>query len=155
MGKQAAALALLAFFGLTGYRALTQEKKPAAPAEFKIPPEEAKRENPVKPTPTSIADGKRAYATQCAMCHGKDGDGKGDLAEDMKLKLLDYRNADALKGITDGEMFYILTKGKGDMPGQEGRMKPDQLWNLINFIHSLAKGKASGSKPEETKPRSL
>ncbi len=154
MGKQAATLAVFVFFGLTGFRVLTQEKKPAAQAEFKIPPEEAKRENPVKPSAGSIADGKRAYATQCAMCHGKDGDGKGDLAEDMKLKLRDYRDADALKGVTDGEMFYILTKGKGDMPGQEGRMKPDQLWNLINFIHSLAKGKASGSKPEEIKPPS-
>lgn len=159
MGKQAGVLAVLSLCGLTGFRMLAQEKKPAPPAsaqaEFKIPPEEVKRENPVKATAASIADGRHAFTSQCAMCHGKDGDGKGDLAEDMKLKLRDYRDPDALKGVTDGEMFYILTKGKGDMPGQEGRMKPDQLWNLINYIHSLAKGKPSANKAEETKPPSL
>ena len=48
-----------------------------------IPPEETKRANPVKATLASIADGKKMYVTQCAMCHGAGGDGKGDLAADM------------------------------------------------------------------------
>ena len=149
-GKTAAisAVGLLAFASLL---APAQEKK--ATEEFKIPPEEAKRENPVKPTASSLADGKHAFASQCAMCHGKDGDGKGDLAEDMKLKLRDYRDPAAMKDVTDGEMFYILTKGKGDMPGEEDRMKPEQRWNLVNYIRSLSKGKAA-PKTEESKPPS-
>jgi mono/diheme cytochrome c family protein len=154
MRKKAAAISALGLLAFACLFAPDQEKKPPATEEFKIPPEAAKRENPVKPTAASLADGKHVFASQCAMCHGKDGDGKGDLAADMKLKLRDYRDPAGLKDVTDGEMFYILTKGKGDMPGEEDRMKPDQRWNLINYIRSLSKGKAA-TKTEESKPPSL
>ena len=147
MHRFAAVGALLVCAGLAGF---PQEKKeaPKEPAEFKIPPEEARRQNPVKPTLSSIAQGKRIYNFDCAMCHGKDGDGKGDLADPMGLKLRDYRDPAALEDFTDGELFYILAKGKGKMPGDEGRMKPEQRWHLINFIRSLAK-KAPASGPKQ------
>jgi mono/diheme cytochrome c family protein len=147
MPKKLAALIAFVFLALFSLAAIAQENKtpPQKPAEpeFKIPPEEAKRENPVKPSASSLADGKHTYTTQCVMCHGASGDGKGELATDMKLTLKDYRDPAALKNVTDGEMFYILNKGKGEMPGQEGRFKPEQLWNLINYVRSLA-----GNKPE-------
>jgi len=150
MEKKTTAVFAMILFAFTCLFTLAQEKKPGT-EEFKIPPEEAKRENPVKPTAASIADGKHVFASQCAMCHGKDGDGKGDLADDMKLKLRNYRDPAAMKDVTDGEMFYILTKGKGDMPGQGDRMKPDQMWNLVNYIRSLSKGKTAAPKGEESK----
>ena len=151
MKKKTAAISAIGLFAVACLLAPAQEKKETE--EFKIPPEEVKRENPVKPTAASLAEGKHVYASQCAMCHGKDGDGKGDLAEDIKLKLRDYRDPAALKDMTDGEMFYILTKGKGDMPGEEDRMKPGQRWDLINYIRSFSKGKAT-PKAEESKPPS-
>jgi len=117
------------------------------PAEFTIPPEAAKRTNPMKSTETSLAEGRRAYKTQCAMCHGAKGDGKGELAEVMQLQLRDWNDPTALKGFTDGELFFIMDKGKGKMPGQEGRMKPAQQWHLVNFIRSLAK-KERAEKPK-------
>ena len=125
-------------FGVAGF---SQEKKETQkePAEFKIPPEEAKRENPNKPTPASIAQGKHLYSSQCAMCHGANGDGKGDLAVEIKLKIRDYRDPAALKDMTDGELYYILNKGKGQMPDQGDRLTAEQRWNLINYIRSLAK----------------
>ena len=102
-------------------------------------PETTKRLNPVKPTPSSIASGKKSYTYDCAMCHGKEGAGDGDLAGQMHLKLRDYRDPAALKELTDGEIYSIITNGKGQMTGEEGRMKPEQIWNLVNYIHSLAK----------------
>jgi mono/diheme cytochrome c family protein len=134
----------------------SQEKKPAvqepkdASQEWKIPPEEAARANPVKPTEASIAEGKKLYGYQCSMCHGEDGSGKTELAETMKLTMKDYRDASALKDFSDGALFYVLEKGKGKMPGQEGRMKADQKWNLVNYIRTLAKKEAA--KPKEEKP---
>jgi len=107
------------------------EEKPAGDA--------AKLVNPVKATPTSIALGKKAYGSDCAMCHGKTGAGDGDLAGDMKLKLLDYRDPQSLKSMTDGEIFTIIAKGKGQMSGEEGRMTSAQTWNLVNYIKTLAK----------------
>ena len=130
--------------------ASAQDQKPAAApaADFKIPPEAVKLPNPVKPTPESIAKGKKLYGFDCAMCHGKDGDGKGDLAADMKLNLLDYRSADSLKDKTDGELFYIIKNGKGDMPAEGDRAKGDEGWNLVNYVRSFAKkDSAAKDKP--------
>lgn len=116
-----------------------EQQQPQPEPPFVIPPEEAKRENPVKADEISISQGKRLYETQCALCHGADGSGKTDLAATMQLTLRDYRDPNALKDFTDGELFYILKKGKGKMPGQEGRMRERQMWHLINYIRSLAK----------------
>jgi mono/diheme cytochrome c family protein len=140
----------LCLFLLLVTAGLSQEKKesvPAqAPANLVIPQEEMKRENPIKPTEGSIADGKKLFGYQCAMCHGEKGDGKTELAETMKLKMKDWSSPDTLKDFTDGTLNYVIEKGKGPMPGQEGRMKAEQKWNLVNYIRSLAK------KPAEAKP---
>ncbi len=117
-----------------------EQKAPAAgaAAEYKIPPEASKLANAVKPTAASLAAGKKSYGFDCAMCHGKDGDGKGELAVDMKLKLVDYRDPASLKDMTDGDLFYIIKNGKGEMTGEGDRSKPDEIWNLVNYVRSLA-----------------
>ncbi len=139
---------------LLGYSASSaQDQKPAesAPqAESKIPPEAVKQTNPVKPTPESIARGKKLYGYDCAMCHGKDGDGKGDLASDMNLKLTDFRNPDSLKDRTDGELFYVIKNGKGQMTAEGDRAKPDDIWSLVNYIRSLAKKEGSAKDKTES-----
>lgn len=73
------------------------------------------------------------------MCHGANGDGKGEVAVDEKLKLKDYRDPAALKDMTDGELFYIIKNGKGQMPPEGDRLKAPELWNLVNYIRSLAR----------------
>ncbi len=127
----------------------TTEK--ATPTEFKIPPEAAKQANPVKPSPTSVEQGKRIYGYDCVMCHGADGDGKGDLAVQTKLKPPDFREPAALKDRTDGELFYIIKNGKGEMPPEGDRAKPDDVWNLVNYVRSFAK-KEPGAKPKMDTP---
>jgi mono/diheme cytochrome c family protein len=107
-------------------------------AEYKIPPADAARVNPVKPTAESLAKGKKLYGFDCAMCHGKDGDGKGDMASDMK-NVTNFTNPETLKNRTDGELFYVIRKGKGEMPLEGDRAKDDDIWNLVNYIRSLAK----------------
>ena len=123
--------------------ALSAQKKdqaPAAPApaEYKIPPEAAAKANPVKATPESLAKGKKMYGYDCAMCHGDKGDGKGDMASDIK-NVTDFTKADALKGRTDGELFYEIRNGKGDMPPEGDRAKDEEVWNMVNYCRSLAK----------------
>src|SRR5580692_10131135 len=93
-----------------------QEQKapaPGAAAEYKIPPEASRITNPVKVTPAALAEG-------------------------MKLKLLDYRDPASLKEMTDGDLFYIIKNGKGDMTGEGDRSKPDEIWNLVNYVRSMA-----------------
>ncbi len=103
-----------------------------------IPADAVHQVNPVKPTAESIAQGKKYYGYDCAMCHGENGDGKGDVAVDEKLKLKDYRDPAALQSMSDAELFTIIKNGKGQMPPEGNRLKAQELWNLVNYIRSLA-----------------
>ena len=114
------------------------------PEGYSIPAEDAQRTNPVKPTEGSIAAGGKFYSSQCAMCHGKDGDGKGDLAVQLELKMRDYRQPESLAKFTDGELFYIITNGRGKMTGGEGdRTSEEVRWNLVNVVRAFAKKDAA------------
>jgi mono/diheme cytochrome c family protein len=73
------------------------------------------------------------------MCHGKEGGGDGDLAADMKLKLKDFRELASLKDISDQEIFDIIEKGRGKMMGEEGRLKTEQIWNVVNYVRAFSK----------------
>src|SRR5277367_4849978 len=95
--------------------------------------------NPVKPTPESQAHAKKVWGYDCALCHGEKGDGKGDVADPMKLTLKDYTKPDSLKDMTDGQMYDIILKGKGQMPGEEGRAKPDDIWNMVILVRNMSK----------------
>jgi mono/diheme cytochrome c family protein len=106
-----------------------------------IPPEASKVVNPVKPTAASIAAGKQRFTYDCAMCHNANGDGKGDLAQSMNLKLPDFRDPEALKSVTDGGLFYVISKGHHPMPDEGSRAKPEEIWNLVNYVRSLAEKK--------------
>lgn len=118
----------------------TETKKPAEdkPAG-QAPAAAATKPNPVKPTPESLTAGKKIYGMDCEMCHGKEGAGDGDLAADMKLKLKDFRDEGSLKDLSDPEIFEIIDKGKGKMMGEEGRLKPEQIWNLVNYVKAFSK----------------
>lgn len=147
-----AAVLTVVFFasaGLAQDKPKDKDAKQPASAEFKIPPEDAKKANPVKADANSIAEGKRLFGSQCSMCHGNDGDGKGDLAQEMKLKLRNFRDPATLKDMTDGELFYIISKGKGDMPEEGDRMEVIQRWHLINYVRSLASKEAAATSKQE------
>jgi cytochrome c5 len=133
---------LVAWFGLSGVpRNAAQES--AAPAQvpaddYKITPEEVARKNPVKSSPEGLAEARKVFKYDCAMCHGEHGDGKGEVVESMKLTMHDWRDPAALEGKTDGEIFYIITKGKGKMMA-DGDRQPEKLrWNLVNLVRSMA-----------------
>jgi mono/diheme cytochrome c family protein len=104
-----------------------------------IPADAASLQNPVKPTAASQAQSKKMYGYDCAMCHGELGDGKGELAADQKPPLKNWTDAAALKDLSDGEMFYIIKIGKGNMIGEGDRLKTDDLWNMVIYVRSFAK----------------
>jgi len=73
------------------------------------------------------------------MCHGAAGDGKGDMVESMKLTMKDWRDPQSLSAMKDGELYEIITKGKGKMTGEGDRLPPDKVWNMVNYVRALAK----------------
>jgi mono/diheme cytochrome c family protein len=149
---------------LGGFLVSAQDAKPASQPQASqplsaVPVDAARKENPVKATAESLARGKKQYGVDCAMCHGKDGAGKGDVGVDMKLPMHDESNPATLKDRTDGELFYIIKNGKDQMPPEGNRVKEEILWDMVNYVRSFSKKSDEkpveappDSKPEEQKP---
>jgi mono/diheme cytochrome c family protein len=113
-----------------------------------LPVTEVRRPNPVKPTPESLAEGKRIYGYDCTGCHGATGDGKTEAGKELKVG--DFTDPNTLKDRTDGELFYVIKNGRGAMPLEGDRVKEEQIWDLVNYVRSLVKKKAAAeSKPSE------
>jgi mono/diheme cytochrome c family protein len=118
-------------------------QEPAAPPAG--PPAPAVN-NPVKPSQESQAKAKKTYGYDCAMCHGATGDGKTDLAKDMKLTLNDWTDPKSLGTLTDGQLFQTIRNGKDKMPAEDAsRAKDDDVWNLVIYVRNLAKKGAAAA----------
>ena len=140
---------VLTLFLLISFFSSAQEPKPAPKTAYHpVPVKDAREPNPVKPTPESVAEGQRIYSYDCASCHGVNGDGKTGDAQDLKVP--DLTDPARQKDRTDGEIFYIIKNGHGDMPAEGDRVKTEQLWDLVNYVRSLAKKQP----PAEQKPLS-
>ena len=144
---------LFASFGISHAGAAFLQEKPG-PAEPKMTPEDVAKKNPIAPTAAGLAEARKLYGYDCAMCHGRDGDGKGDLAADMKLELRDWRDASTLEKMTDGELYWIISYGKGKMLGGEADRSPEKMrWNLVNLVRSFAKKGAAEKPKSESQPQ--
>ena len=101
----------------------------------------AKMKNPVKATPESIDAGKTAYNKYCKFCHNEGGTGNGALApkDTHPPSLIDAKWD---HGSTDGEIFENIKEGIGpkfDMKAMKAKMKDEDIWNVVNYLRSLAK----------------
>lgn len=129
---------MFVLFALLPFPLLMQQ--PATPpAPPSIPADVARMVNPVKPTAESQAHAKKMYGYDCAMCHGANGNGKGDMVAELKFSMKDYTDPAALKDLSDGEIFYIIKNGKGQMTGEGDRLKTDDVWNMVILVRSFSK----------------
>lgn len=141
-------LPVLLLIGVPAFFQQSQTTPPATSTQLApIPAEYVNMTNPVKPTTESLARAKQIYSWDCALCHGANGSGKGDVALEQKLDLMDLRDPASLKPWTDGQLFYIIRNGRGKMPPEDGRAKDDEVWNIIIYLHSMSKNQVASTKP--------
>lgn len=82
------------------------------------------------------AEGQRLYKGRCAHCHEEN-----DLAlkpPPPQLNRIFDRGVLPASGLpaTDPEVRRTILQGKGNMPSFAGRFTPDQLENLIAYLHT-------------------
>jgi hypothetical protein len=41
--------------------------------------------------------------------------------------------------MSDGELYTLIHNGKGKMPAEGDRVKPDDVWNLVILVRSFTK----------------
>jgi cytochrome c6 len=86
--------------------------------------------------PAGAQDAAALYKTKCAACHGADG--KGETAIGKSNKIRDLGSAD-VQAQSDADLTTIIASGKGKMPAYGKSLKPEQVKDLVAYIHSLAK----------------
>jgi mono/diheme cytochrome c family protein len=139
-----AVIALLAFALPAAAQAQSEAQETRAsetpqaklPDPLVIPPEARKKENPVPKVREALESGQALFVSQCAMCHDEGGKGRGDLAMSLKMKVPDLTDPKLQKKRTDGDWFYIISQGHGQMPGEK-RLAETSRWEMIHFIRTL------------------
>lgn len=97
----------------------------------------ALRKNPVPATPESIQKGANLYAVYCTPCHGPSGKGNGLVATKF-VAPTDLSNTELQKGRTDGYWQSYLSVGGAVMPSYGESLSPDERWDVVNFLRTLA-----------------
>jgi len=96
--------------------------------------------NPVASTPASIAAGQASFQKYCRFCHGADAKGDGPQApKDTHPPNLTDDKWD--HGSTDAEIFTSIKDGIGpkfDMKGFNSKLTPQEMWSIVNYLHSLS-----------------
>ena len=84
--------------------------------------------------PTAAADAAATYKSKCASCHGANGSGQTSVGKAMKLR--DLRSAE-VQGQTDEQLYAIIAKGKGKMPGYEKSLGAETCKALVAHMRTL------------------
>jgi len=103
-------------------------------------PEAARVKNPVAATTESLGDGKRIYQRYCASCHGSNAE--GGPGNDLIPAAPDLTDKESKHGSTDGEIFSVIKNGvppELNMIPFGDQIKDTEIWNVVNYIRSLAK----------------
>ena len=112
---------------------------------WELPEDADKTKNPTPATAESIERGKALYLDQakgnCIFCHGETGAGNEANFPKLRRKPADLTNKERMTSMTDGELFWKITKGiQGIMPAGERRMKTEaERWDVVNYVRTLAK----------------
>ena len=118
--------------------AAAQSTSPTGFAKKGGDPVAAKMKNPVAATAASLAAGKRSYQRLCEKCHDPDGTGNGTAITEKQPQ--DLTDTTWEFGSSDGEMFAAIHDGTSkDMEGYKERMTDTEIWNVVNYVRSLAK----------------
>ncbi len=79
-------------------------------------------------------------AANCAVCHGKRGDGNGPLARQYDPPPRNFNCARTIEGVPDGQLFWIIRFGSpgSAMPPHPG-LSDEQVWQLVGYLRQLAR----------------
>lgn len=99
-------------------------------------------ENPLRADAETVGRGRDRFNIYCAACHGQTGDG-GLVAKRWPVKVpslvadVDQPTRERLVGMAPGELFSVITEGKGTMPSYGHQIPAEDRWAIIHYLKAL------------------
>ena len=89
----------------------------------------------------ALKTGIKYYTIHCSICHGANGEGgeKSTVGEKMALKPPSLLSA-KVKGLADGQIYHIITKGQGVMGPYASHIPQKYRWQVVQYVRHLEKG---------------
>ena len=125
-------LATVAIFSMSfiGYHSVTDPwKAPASAKSIK---------NPLKGDVKATNEGKKLYASMCAICHGNKGKGDGVAGMTLNPRPANFTKP-VVQDQTDGEIYWKITNGRAPMAAYKDILTEEQRWQLVNYIRTFKK----------------
>ncbi len=89
------------------------------------------------PASASVMDrGRQRYTIYCQPCHDARGEGKGILFQRGNVPTASFHQENILK-YPDGQIFDVITNGKGLMAGYRWPIPPADRWAIIAYVREL------------------
>ncbi|MFV1963915.1 MAG: quinol:electron acceptor oxidoreductase subunit ActD [Pirellulaceae bacterium] len=127
----------------------SEESAAAAGRELENP-YRANEEGVLEPGP--LQRGQKIFTVYCVACHGPRGGGDG-LVTKRGFPSPPSFGAGKLNTLADGQLFHILTYGRGNMPPHAGQVPREDRWKAILYVRQLqekavAQAEAAAKKAE-------
>ena len=93
--------------------------------------------NPLATTEEVLKEGKVLYTRYCIHCHGEKGMGDGLVG--IAYKGVTAYNSRAVKNKSEGEIFHVITHGKGRMWAHGSQVSIENRWKIVKYVQTLQK----------------
>ena len=100
--------------------------------------------NPLDSTKIDVLKGGRLYDIYCAICHGKKGDGQGNLVKREKILGVPSYD-DPGRAITEGSTYHVIYYGRNAMGSYANQLNEEERWQVTHYVMEL-KSELGGSQ---------
>lgn len=95
---------------------------------------------PIPVTRQLMARGQERYQISCVPCHGALGDGNG-ITKKYGMAVVANLHDPRIVRLPDGEVFSVITHGRGLMGAYGANIVPEDRWAIIAYLRALQRGR--------------
>jgi mono/diheme cytochrome c family protein len=81
--------------------------------------------------------GQQRFTINCTPCHGALGDGNGITKKIGAMAVVANLHDKRIVEMHDGELFYVISKGRNLMGAYEGNITIEDRWAVIAYLRAL------------------
>ena len=136
------AVPALSMVAVGGHRTPPNEECPQPRFTGTAPPAIYQQVSPLEANRRNLRAGRELYEDlsnpSCTVCHGEQGDGRGQLAGQFDPRPRNFACAATVEGIPDGQLFWIIQNGSpGTAMPSFGYLNDEEIWQLVIYLRSF------------------